>query len=120
MDVSLTLRSRTQSLVLDAMPIQVMIAPGEIGRWRVTLLPGAQDLVGIEVTGPSDQIERLRSREVIPTALIALTFDELERGVETKRAQILGLPPGVQIVAGTDMTVRLVIGRADGPEPEQP
>lgn len=119
-DVSLTLRSRTQSLVLDAMPIQVMIAPGEIGRWRVTLLPGAQDLVGIEVTGPSDQIERLRSREVVPTALIALTFDELERGVETKRAQVLGLPPGVQVAQGTDLTVRLLIRRADLPNPDQP
>lgn len=112
-DVELTLRSRTQSYTLGPMPVQVQLAPGEIGRWRVTLEPGQQDLVGIEVTGPSNQIDRLRSGELVPTAVIALTFDELERGIESKRAQISGLPPGVSIAAGADLVVRLSIRRAE-------
>lgn len=118
-DVMLTLKSRTQTLVLAAMPVQVLLAPGEVGRWRITLQPGAQDLVGVEVTGPSDQVERLRSGEVVPTALISLSFDELERGVDTKRAQIQGLPPGVQISPGSDLSVRLTIRHAEpvGSEP---
>lgn len=116
-DVALTLRSRTQSLVLSAMPVQVLLAPGEVGRWRVTLQPGDQDLVGIEVTGPSDQIERLRSGEIVPTALIALSFDELERGVESKVAEIQGLPPGVQVAPGSGLGVRLSISRAGSEEP---
>jgi hypothetical protein len=115
-DVSLALRSRMQSLTLRAMPVQVLLAPGEVGRWRVALQPGAQDLVGIEVTGPSDQIERLRSGDVVPTAVISLDFDELERGVDTKRAQILGLPPGVQVGADADLGVRLSIVRVT-PDP---
>jgi|TARA_R110000782_G_scaffold45706_2_gene101276 hypothetical protein len=118
-DVVLTLKSRTQSLVLGAMPVQVLVAPGEVGRWRITLQAGAQDLVGVEVTGPSDQIERLRSGEVVPTALISLGFDELERGVESKRAQIQGLPPGVQVSPGSDLNVRLTIRRAE-PEATEP
>lgn len=118
-DVLLTLKSRTQSLVLGAMPIQVLVAPGEVGRWRITLQPGAQDLVGVEVTGPSDQIERLRSGDVVPTALVSLSFDELERGVETKRAQIQGLPAGVQVTPGSDLTVRLTIRRVE-PEGSEP
>lgn len=117
-EVVLTLRSRTQTLVLGAMPIQVLVAPGEVGRWEITLQPGAQDLVGIEVTGPSDQVERLRSGEVVPTALISLSFDELERGVETKRAQIQGLPPGVQVSPTSDLGVRLSIRRVDAPASE--
>lgn len=116
-DVSFTLRSRTQSYTLAAMPIQVLLAPGEVGRWRVTLMPGQQDLVGVEVTGPSDQIDRLRSGDVVPTALISLNFDELERGVETKAARVSGLPAGVQVSPGTDLTVRLSIQRTNGPEP---
>lgn len=119
-DVQLTLRSRTQSYTLPPMPVQVQLAPGEIGRWLVSLESGQQDLVGIEVTGPSNQIDRLRSGEVVPTAVVALTFDELERGIESKRAQISGLPPGVSIVAGAELGVRLSIRRAEvpaGPEP---
>ncbi len=108
-DVSLTLRSRTQSYTLAPMPVQVQLAPGEVGRWRVSLESGQQDLVGVEVTGPSDQIDRLRSGEVVPAAVIALTFDELERRIESKRASISGLPPGVTIVSGTDLGVRLTI-----------
>ena len=113
-DVSLTLRSRTQTLVLSAMPVQILLAPGEVGRWRVTLPPGGQDLVGVEVTGPSDQIERLRSGEVVPEAVVALSFDELERGVDSKAAQIVGLPPGVQISPGESLTVRLGVERVTG------
>jgi hypothetical protein len=119
-DVQLTLRSRTQSYTLPPMPVQVQLAPGEIGRWLVTLEPGQQDLVGIEVTGPSNQIDRLRSGEVVPTAVVALTFDELERGIESKRAQISGLPAGVTIAPAADLGVRLSIRRAEvpaGPEP---
>ncbi len=112
-DVTLTLRSRTQSYTLAPMPVQVQVAPGEIGRWRVSLEPGQQDLVGIEVTGPSNQIDRLRSGEVVPTAVLALTFEELERGIESKRATISGLPAGVSLVSGAELTVRLSIQRAD-------
>lgn len=116
-DVALTLRSRTQSLVLAAMPVQILLAPGEVGRWRVTLQPGDQDMVGVEVTGPSDQIERLRTGDTLPTALIALSFDELERGVESKVAQIQGLPPGVQVVPGSDLGVRLTVTSAAAQQP---
>lgn len=112
-DVTLTLRSRTQSYTLASMPVQVQIAPGEVGRWRVILESGQQDLVGIEVTGPSDQIDRLRSGEVVPEAVIALTFDELERRVESKRAHISGLPPGVTIAPAANLSVRLTVRRVE-------
>lgn len=112
-DVTMTLRSRTQSYTLAPMPIQVLLAPGEVGRWSVSLQPGQQDLVGVEVTGPSDQIDRLRSGDVVPTALISLTFDELERGVENKQAQVQGLPPGVQVSPGANLGVRLSVRRTD-------
>ncbi|MCC5823660.1 MAG: hypothetical protein LAT64_10995 [Phycisphaerales bacterium] len=110
-DVALTLRSRTQSLVLSSMPVQIQLAPGEVGRWRVSLPPGGQDLVGVEVTGPSDQIERLRSGQLVPEAVVTLSFDELERGIESKEAQVMGLPTGVQISPEANLMVRLGIQR---------
>lgn len=113
-DVTLQLRSRTATLTLEAMPVQVLMAPGEVGQWVVTLDPGREDLVGVEVTGPSDQVERLRTREVVPTAVISLSFEDLERGVETAPAMIQGLPPGVRVVPGTDLSVRLTVRRTGG------
>lgn len=113
--VSMTLRSRTAELTLSAMPVLLMVAPGEMGRWSVELEPGSQDLVGVEVIGPSDQIERLRSGEVVPSAFISLGFDELERGVASKPARVQGLPPGVTVKPGQVLEVRFTIARRSPP-----
>lgn len=114
-DVTMTLRSRTADVTLPAMPVQIMLAPGEIGRWQITPEPGFQDLVGVVVSGPSDQVDRLRSGELVTTAYIALSFDELERGVDSKPAQIAGLPPGVRIAPGQDLTIRLRVTKRTEP-----
>lgn len=114
-DVLLTLRSRTASLTLAPMPVQVLLAPGEIGRWSVTLDPGNQDLIGVEVTGPSDQIGLLRSGEVVPTAYIELSFEELERALTEKRAEVQGLPAGVRVAPGTDLMVHLSVQPVPAP-----
>lgn len=112
-DVLLELRSRTVELTLPAMPVQVLMAPGEVGRWKIALDPGSQDLVGVVVSGPSDQIDRLRSGEIVPTASITLGFDELERGIDSKRADVQGLPPGVRVLPDRDLTVRLKVTRVE-------
>lgn len=114
-DLSLTLRSRTAELTLPAMPVQVLLAPGEVGRWRIAPEPGFQDLVGVVVVGPSDQIERLRSGEVVPTAFVSLGFDELERGIESKPAQLQGLPAGVRVSPGQELQVRFRVSRVGEP-----
>jgi len=117
-NVTMTLRTRTAELTLSAMPIQLMIAPGEVGRWAIELDAGSQDLVGVEVVGPSDQIARLRSGEVVPTAFVSLGFDELERGIDAKAAQIQGLPPGVTVKPGQSLDVSLLVTRRDQPPAE--
>ncbi len=113
--VTMTLRSRTAEFTLSAMPVLLMIAPGEVGRWSVQLEPGSQDLVGIEVVGPSDQIGRLRSGEALPSAFISLGFDDLERGITAKAAQIQGLPPGVTVKPGQALEVRFTVTRSQTP-----
>lgn len=96
-EVRLTLASRTSTMTIDRIPIQVLIAPGESGRWSVRLEPGDEDLVGIELEGPSDALALVAEGTVSPVAAIELSFQELERGIEAKEPRILGLPQGVRI-----------------------
>ena len=98
-DVLVTLRSVTQRLTLDPLPVQVLLAPGEIGRWRVDLDDTDRDLLGVEIEGPVDAIELLRSKSVRPRALIALSFEDLGQGINEKPAQIVNLPPGCRVVS---------------------
>jgi hypothetical protein len=118
-NVTMTLRSRTAELTLSAMPIQVMIAPGEVGRWSIEIAAGSEDLVGVQVVGPSDQIARLRSGEVVPTAFLSLGFDELERGIETKSVLVHGLPAGVTLLSGQSLEVGFRVTRRDALSPEE-
>ncbi|MCR9075337.1 MAG: hypothetical protein NXI07_04790 [bacterium] len=115
-DVLLELKSVTQRLELDALPVQVLIAPAEIGKWRVELDDADRDLIGVMVEGPVEAIEALRTDAVRPRALVSLTFEELERGVQAAPAQIVNLPPGCRVVS-TDRTVGLQITRLPQDEP---
>lgn len=97
-DVLLTLASVTQRLALDQIPVQVLLAPGEVGRWRVEIDDSDRDLIGIEVEGPVSGIEALRDRSVRPRAFVSLSFEDLERRVDSAPAQIVNLPPGCAVI----------------------
>ncbi|MFG0299144.1 MAG: hypothetical protein ACF8K1_06050 [Phycisphaerales bacterium JB047] len=120
-DVLLTLKTVTQRLELDPLPVQVLIAPGEIGDWRVEIDDTDRDLVGVLIEGPVEGIEALRSKSTRPRAYVLLSFEDLERGVSAKPAQIMNLPPGCRVVS-PERTVGLRISRepASGTNPAQP
>ncbi len=109
-DVLITLRSVTQQLELDQIPVQVLIAPGEIGRWQIEIDDTDRDLIGIVVEGPVDAIEALRTKAVRPRAYVSLNFEDLERGIESKPAQIVNLPVGCRVL-GSERIVGLRISR---------
>ena len=115
-DVLLTLKTVTQRLVLDPLPVQVLLAPGEIGGWRVDIDDTDRDLVGVEIEGPVEAIEALRSKSIRPRAYVQLSFEDLERGVSAKPAQIMNLPPGCRVVS-PERTVGLRISREATTEP---
>lgn len=96
-EVRLTLASRTATITIDRLPIQVLIAPGETGRWSIGIVPGDEDLVGVELEGPDDELSRIADGTTRPFATIPLSFQELERGIDSKRPLLLGLPPGVRV-----------------------
>lgn len=122
-DVTIRLRSKSSSLTIPRLPVQLLIAPAEAGRWTVEVEPSDQDLIDVTLTGPQEQLDRIRRSEVRPMAFVSLTFEELEAGVASKRATIVGLPAGVRAQAARE-DVRLSIRPAAepvgplGPEPE--
>lgn len=111
-DVFVTLHTLTETVNIDRLPVQVLIAPAEIGKWTVLIADADRDLVNIVVSGPAEAVEQLRAGIVKPRAFIALGFEELERGIESKLAQILGLPAGCK-VENPEILVGLEIKRMD-------
>ena len=98
-DVLLTLRTVTQRLELERLPVQVLVAPGEIGSWNIEIDESDRDLVGVMVEGPVESIQLLRDKKAQPRAFVQLTFEDLERGIKAKPAQIMNLPPGCRVVS---------------------
>lgn len=107
-DVFVTLKTLTENLTIDRLPVQVLLAPGEIGDWRVQIDDADKDLVNVVVSGPAQAIEQLKVGEVVPRAFVILTFEDLERQIGSITAQILGLPPGCRVVS-PEVTVNLSI-----------
>jgi hypothetical protein len=93
-DVRLTLSATTQTTTIERLPVQVLLAPGEVGRWDIRINPGDEDLVSVLVAGPSDALGTIADGSASPIAVLALSFQELERGIRTKTPVIRGLPAG--------------------------
>jgi hypothetical protein len=117
-DVLVTLRSQTQRYVIDRMPIQILMSPGEVGDWRVEIDEADKDWVNVEIAGPADGIDQLRSGDSVLTAFVTLTFEDLERSISSKQTQIQGLPAGC-VVVSPDFTVNLEISRVEPATPSQ-
>ncbi|MBL4699599.1 MAG: hypothetical protein JKX70_12285 [Phycisphaerales bacterium] len=112
-DVFVTLRTLIETHTIDRLPIQVLIAPAEVGDWKVEIDDANRDIVNVIIEGPANAIEQLIAGEAIPRAFVQLTFEDLERQVSSKPVQILGLPPGCRVVS-PEQTVNLSI-RSDTP-----
>lgn len=114
--VSLTLRARTQSLQLAELPVFVEMAPSDLALWAVEIPPEDRVLSGVTLTGPGAVIERVRRGEIRPRAVVSITSEDLENGIERAEVAVVGLPPGV-VVDVQSAGVRLVISRR---APEKP
>jgi len=118
-DVRLTLRTQIEQMTVDRLPVQVLLAPGEIGKWGVEINDSDKDLVNVMVAGPIESIRLLRSGEVKLRAFVMLSFEDLGRGVSAKPAQVLGLPPGCRVVS-PEISVNLKITRLGSTPAGQP
>ncbi len=115
--VILTVRSRTATETIPTVPVQILVAPSELERFHITVAEDSRFLHDVTLKGPSPLIERIRSDPTLrPVAVVSLSFEDLENGIESKDARFV-LPPGFEAVeARADaVSVRLSIQRREQP-----
>ncbi|HLO41321.1 MAG TPA: hypothetical protein VK176_09880 [Phycisphaerales bacterium] len=111
-DVVLTLRARTADYTIASVPVHIKIAAGEMGRWDVVVPEEDRFIRDVKVSGPSDLVDRVRRGDIRVTAVLSLSFDELERGITTKDVTFAEVP--TELKFDTDRTtVRLSITRRE-------
>lgn len=113
-DVALTVRSQTETLVLPSVPVQVLISPAELRRWDVTIPEESQFLTDVRVTGPRERIEQIRAGTLRVVAYVPLTYEDLEAGITSKEAVFSELPTSLRFEVGSRL-VRLNITRRASP-----
>lgn len=124
--VRLHVRARTGSKTLPTVPVQLVLAPTELDRWRVVIPEEDWQIRDVVVTGPMELLDRVgRDRESLHrvVAVVQLSFEELERGVESKEAELIVLPPpnAPLTLQAPSRTVRLrITPREAGPASRSP
>ena len=119
--VEFTLRRDTATITIASAPVQVLLPPPEAGRWEVRISPEDLFLRDIEVSGPAEFINQIRANEVRFVAVLALSSDDLERGITQKSAAlatlrdgVISLPPSGVRIGVRNSTVRFEVVREEG------
>lgn len=94
-----TLKSRTAQAELASVPVHVRLASSEVGRFDVIVRPDDQFIRNVKVSGPADLVALVRSGELKVAATLALSFEELERGITSKEVVFTDLPSPLRIEA---------------------
>lgn len=108
--VSMMLRARTQSLQLPELPVFVEMTPADLVAWVVEIPPEDRVISGITLTGPGSTIDRVRRGEIRIKAVVSISGESLERGIEKGQVELVGLPSGV-VADFTGREVRLHVRR---------
>jgi hypothetical protein len=112
--VTLRLRRTVDTLEIATVPVWFSLPPNEDrGQWVVELRD--KFITQVVLSGPSEQLERVRSGQWSVKAMIELSSEDLVKGVPSKQATFPGLPPGVTAFA-KNQTVQL--GKISKRDPE--
>jgi hypothetical protein len=106
-NVTLRFRSSVETLKLATVPVWFSMPPTEDnGRWGVQI----QDkfLSDVTLSGPSEEIARVRAGQTLVKAMVELSSDDLSKGITSKQATFVGLPPSLSVSAPST-TVRVKI-----------
>ena len=96
-DVQFKLRSRTKSITIPSVPVQVRLAPSELNNWTVDIPDEDRFLTDVKVSGPRDLVEQVENGDVQLVAVVSLSFRELEQKIPTKDVSFGDLPSALQI-----------------------
>jgi hypothetical protein len=121
-DLHFTLRSRLSSMVLATVPVHVRAAPAELQRFDVLIDDSSAFIADVTLRGPAALIERITlDASLRPVAEVALSFEELELGIDSKAA-VLRMPPGFEAVEARaeNLLVGLSVVRRERPVDDLP
>jgi hypothetical protein len=108
--VTLRVRTRVESINYSSLAVWFALPPTEdAGAWVVTLVD--KTISDVTLTGPSDEIARLRTGETTVTAVVQLAREDLEAGIGSKDVTFLGVPASVSVSTPT-REVRVKIQRS--------
>lgn len=116
--VSITFRVKksVDAAKLPTVPVWFSLPPTEDGgKWSIEILD--KFLGDATLTGPSDDVRRIKAGEVTLKAVVELSSDELERAATdhvllTKTATFIGLPTGVNCTV-PNASVRIKVTRRE-------
>ncbi|CAG0952277.1 hypothetical protein PHYC_00263 [Phycisphaerales bacterium] len=118
-DVIVTVRSRTNSILIPSVPVHLRIAPAELAKFDVDIAEPDRSLIDVTVSGPADLVRQIEDRSIPLIAFVPLSFEELERGIPSKDAQFSSVPGGALKFEAANRSVRLKIKRRE-PAPTGP
>lgn len=113
--VQLTVRSKTEMVTLPSVAVDVRLPPGELGLWDIEVPEGEQSLRDVRVTGPGELIEQIRSGGLVVRAFVRLSFEDLEAGISSKRAEFSAFPTALRFeVEDGEVELRIRARQAGG------
>lgn len=107
-EVAVVVRGRTAETTIPRVPVHVRMAPGELARWNVEISEDDRSLIDVKVSGPPELIRQIEERSLPVVATLALSYEELEKGIAAKEATFSDLPTGLKFeVASRVIRVRI-------------
>jgi len=95
--VTLTIRKQSDAFSLTGVPILLSAPWAELNRFSVQMEDNQRVLSeNVQLSGPSDVIDKIRKGGIKIWADLRLTADELESGITSKPLHI-SVPPGVRV-----------------------
>jgi hypothetical protein len=107
-------KSKSATVKLDSVPVQLRLAPEEFNNWKIDIPQSDRFLADVTVSGPADYISELSSRAIRLVAVVPLSFEELEKRITAKEAVFIDLPAGVKVEVA-NRTVRMTISPRNTP-----
>lgn len=113
-DINITLKSKTATVKLDSVPVQLRVAPEEFNNWKIEIPQSDRFLADVSVSGPAEYISQISAQSIRLIAVVPLSFEELEKRITAKEAMFVDLPSGVKVEVA-NRTVRLTISPRTAP-----
>lgn len=118
--VSFTLREKTATEVIPSVPVHLRIAPVQFNKWVVSIPESDQFLRDVTVTGPSQEIARIRSGDLRIIAMVTLSAQDLASGITSKQVTFSDLPLTLQFQVEdpiVNLEIRPLVDPASTPAP---